>query len=81
VDPRDPTGVSVLVEREFSDTLLLAMLRARRPELYRAPKDLPAPTVENHLQVNIQVPEVRRALRDLVEATAAQDAALEARES
>jgi hypothetical protein len=72
MDPRDATGKTVLVERVYSDTLLALRLRALLPEKYRAANEpVPQPAIAAVASViDIQLPEVRAALRALVEATA-----------
>jgi hypothetical protein len=73
VDPR--TGLPY-VEKTYSDTLLLARLRALRPDIYRAPNDHPpAPTTVNHLAINYSDPATLAAIRALRDALFQADAA------
>jgi hypothetical protein len=64
----DPETKKQYIERDYSDTLLLARLRAERPEKYRAPNE-PAAAPPVAVRLDFSVPgvlELVRALRDKI---------------
>jgi hypothetical protein len=68
LDPRDPEGKTILIDKQYSDALALARLRALRPEKYRDREQAP---VESNVQVNVvmnnpQALEALKALRDAI---------------
>jgi hypothetical protein len=67
LDPRDPEGKTILIDKHYSDALALARLRALRPEKYRDRDQAP---VENNVQVNVVMnnPQALKALKALRDA-------------